>query len=884
GAIVYSIPNVYRMFDRDGDGRAEERRVLYGPFDYDDTHGMVNSLLRNYDGWLHAGHGYSNRSAVAGTDGDTIRMTSGNTFRFRDDGRRVEQLTWGRVNPFGMFVDRFGYFYSSDSHTKPIYQPIRGAEYPHFGRLPTGIGFGPQMMEHLHGSTAIAGVVLYEADHFPAAYRNNFFGGNVVTSRINRNTLAWHGSSPEAVEQPDFLVSDDPNFRPVDVELGPDGALYIADFYNPIIGHYEFPLDDPRRDRRSGRIWRIVYTGNDAGSPARMPRRDWTRATIQELIGDLAHTNQSVRLLATNELVDRGGPTVTGAVRRVVERRGAPSERRANGLWVLHRLRSLSAERLLAAAKDRDELVRVHALRIIAEAASLALADRAVAEGALQDASPHVRRVAVEVVGRHPAWSSLRPLLDARHAVPSEDTHLLYTVRVALRDHLRDAAIFEHVRGAEWHEADARAIADAASGIPTTAAARLLLAHLQRVSEPRERMIHYLRHVARYAPAAELEPLAALVQRGVPDDLDLQVDLLDVARTGIAERGETVPASMRAWSESLVAHFLASTYGSGLKPNDAWFRRHQAARIAGELRLRSAEAALVSIFNDTSAEPATRAATGLALLSIDRNGHVTSVGRTLTDDATPAVLREQLVGALAATAPEGLPHLARALGVRSPRLRERVSYALAGSPAGAQLLVDAVRAGRLPAQALADPTLRERLVAGKPESIGVAVAGLVHADSANESARQRRIDAMQSRFDSRTASAEQGARVFAANCSACHSVRGQGGQVGPQLDGVGHRAPADLLAKVLAPNRNVAPAFRYETVIMKNGDVFTGLYRREQGVNLTFVDRDGREVSVPKSQIAERRGTAFTLMPNNFMEVVPESDLHHLVAYLGTLR
>src|SRR5215207_6908770 len=91
GAIVFSIPNVYRLIDRDGDGRVDERRVLYGPFDFDDTHGMVNSLLRSYDGWIHAGHGFSNRSTVRGTDGDSITMTSGNTFRFRDDGSRVEQ-------------------------------------------------------------------------------------------------------------------------------------------------------------------------------------------------------------------------------------------------------------------------------------------------------------------------------------------------------------------------------------------------------------------------------------------------------------------------------------------------------------------------------------------------------------------------------------------------------------------------------------------------------------------------------------------------------------------------------------------------------------------------------------------------------------------------
>jgi putative heme-binding domain-containing protein len=884
GAVVYSIPNVYRMFDRDGDGRAEERRVLYGPFDYDDTHGMVNGLLRGHDGWIHAGHGFSNRSAVAGADGDTVRMTSGNTFRFRDDGARVEQLTWGRVNPFGTFVDRFGYFYSSDSHTKPIYQPIRGAEYPHFGRLPTGIGWGPTMMEHLHGSTAIAGVVLYDADHYPDAYRNNFFGGNVVTSRINRNTLRWHGSSPEAVEQPDFLVSDDPNFRPVDVELGPDGALYVADFYNPIIGHYEFPLDDPRRDRRSGRIWRIVYTGNERGSPPRMPSRDWTGASIPQLVEGLAHPNVNVRLLVTNELADRGGTDVVRAVGRLADRRTASPEQRSLALWILRRLDALPADRLRAAVRDREELVRVHALRILADERALADTERALAQSALRDPSPHVRRAAVEVLGRHAAWDGVRPLLALRRAVPTEDTHLLHTVRVALRDHLRDRAIFDRVRGAQWDDADSRAIADAASGIPTVDAARLLLAHIERTTEPRDRMIHYLRHIARHAPAAETAPLAGMVRRAIPTEIDLQIDLHEIAREGITERGETPPGPMRAWSESLVAHYLDPAYGAGMKPGDVSFRRQQASRIAGELRIGAAEPALLALFADTETEPAARVAAGRALLAIDRAKHVTLVGGALSDSTSPPAMREELIGALAAATPDALPYLARAVDAPSARVRERVAFALAGSPAGAELLLDAVRTGRVPASAVADPTLRERLLAGKPEPIRIAVAELARADSANDVARRHRIEAITRRFDPRAASPEQGARVYAANCAACHSVRGQGGQVGPQLDGVGHRAPADLLAKVLAPNRSVAPAFRYETVIMKDGHVFTGLYRREQGVSFTFVDRDGKEVSVPKSEIAERRITPYTLMPSNFMEAIPERDLHHLVAYLTTLR
>src|SRR5882724_7876168 len=152
-----------------------------------------------------------------------------------------------------------------------------------------------------------------------------------MTWRINRYSYVEHGSTRIAKEEPDFLSSDDPWFRPVMMDLGPDGAIYAADFYNRIIGHYEVPLDHPGRDRERGRIWRIVYRGPDGKGRPEAPRKDWTTATVAELVQDLAHPNLTVRLKATQQLVERGGKEGAEAVKAVL-RPEASAWQRAHGL------------------------------------------------------------------------------------------------------------------------------------------------------------------------------------------------------------------------------------------------------------------------------------------------------------------------------------------------------------------------------------------------------------------------------------------------------------------------------------------------------------------------------------------------------------------------
>ena len=169
--IVWSIPHIWRMEDTDGDGKADKREVLYGPFDHThDTHGNQASFRRGFDGWLYCTHGYANDSRVKGRDGHEVHFNSGNTYRIGLDGSRIEHHTRGQVNPFGLAFDPLGNLFSSDCHSEPLYQLLAGGYYPSFGKPHDGLGYGPTIMSHQHGSTGLAGIVYYAADHFPADY------------------------------------------------------------------------------------------------------------------------------------------------------------------------------------------------------------------------------------------------------------------------------------------------------------------------------------------------------------------------------------------------------------------------------------------------------------------------------------------------------------------------------------------------------------------------------------------------------------------------------------------------------------------------------------------------------------------------------------------
>ena len=388
GCLCFSIPNLLYLRDTNGDGTCDQREVILGPFDTTrDTHGMVNALRDGGDGWIYACHGFNNQSQLAGRDGHQVTMHSGNTFRFRPDGSRVEHVTHGQVNPFGMTQDEWGYRYTADCHSKPITQLVMGAFYPSFGRPHDGLGFLPPMLDHLHGSTAICGLVSYPSNSAILPLRQQMLSGNVMTSRINRNRVTYQGATAKGIEMADFMTSDDPWFRPVDLQRGPDESLYVADFYNKIIGHYEVPLTHPDRDRDSGRIWQIRYLGpKDTNS--KTGRADPIEA-IRAMRGKFQRGEVS-----TSHLVD----LIQG-----------DSDRLSVAAIEL-------AKERIAAGKDQETQLTNEARQ------------------ALNHRNAHVVRAAAELLGWHGQSTDVPLLLSRLEAVPEDDVVLRQTIRIALRN------------------------------------------------------------------------------------------------------------------------------------------------------------------------------------------------------------------------------------------------------------------------------------------------------------------------------------------------------------------------------------------------------------------------------------------------------------------
>ena len=566
-ALVHSIPNIYRVVDTDGDGVSDTREVLYGKFGNIDTHGMASSFRPWLDGWIYGCHGFANTSVIRDGSGHTTTMNSGNTYRFRADGSRFEQVTWGQVNPFGMTFDVWGNAFDSDCHSMPIYMLLRGGYYPSFGKPDDGLGFAPAMIDHGHGSTGICGPAYYGADQFPEGHRGSIYICNPVNCVVHHDRLKQTGSTFLIDTQPDLVTCDDGWFRPVDLTVGPDGALYIADFYNCIIGHYEVPLDHPRRDRTHGRVWRVIYKGEDGKATPPRPVPDLTKQKTEELVRELGDVNLTIRTMATNWLVEtvQNAPAAQrdalrsatcNAIRAALKSEKSRPEQRAHALWVVERLQGLDADDLARLKADNSPLVQTHLIRALAEREKWAASDFPLVRGYLKHENAIVRRVAADALGRHPHVDNVSSLFQLLAEAPAEDTHLVYVARMALRDQLRDDSVLTALSNAKLDEAQLKALAELAVAVKTSAAADLVLDYVDRFGKDDPKSTQYVAFAGQFANEARVELLAGLIRSRFADNPGYQFQQLQSIHTGLERRGVRDNKSIQTWARDLTDRLL----------------------------------------------------------------------------------------------------------------------------------------------------------------------------------------------------------------------------------------------------------------------------------------------------------------------------------------
>src|SRR5688500_4415928 len=298
GVYVTNSPDILFLKDTDGDDVADTEEVILTGFGRADTHELPNSLIWGPDGWLYGMNGVFNPSKVKDPASDKVYHFTCAIWRYHPTTKKFELFAEGTSNPWGLDYNRQGEWFLSCCVIDHLFHMTQSGYYHRQGgAYPANVQMArlPSITTEKHQQAAYAGLCIYDADVFPAEYRGRLLMGNLHGSCINQDLLTKNGSTytQKNVKSPDdpkkdfdFLAANDAWFMPVAQKLGPDGCLYIMDWYDRYHLNQDANRDSPGLDRLKGRIYRISY--NDA--PRSKPF-DLEKMSKEELVDLLGHAN-----------------------------------------------------------------------------------------------------------------------------------------------------------------------------------------------------------------------------------------------------------------------------------------------------------------------------------------------------------------------------------------------------------------------------------------------------------------------------------------------------------------------------------------------------------------------------------------------------------------
>jgi len=883
GVIVIHSGKTEFFKDTNSDDKADERKTLFTGWGMRDTHATASNLRYGFDGWIWGVVGYSGFDGTVG--GKRIRFGQG-IFRFKPDGSALEFVRSSNNNTWGLGLTEDNIIIGSTANgNASMYMPIPNRYYEQVNgwsaaRLETiadSQNFYPITEKvrqvDFHGRyTAGSGSAIYTARAFPKEYWNRAqFVAEPTGHLLGLFMLERKGADFAARNLRNFAASDDEWSSPIYAEVGPDGALWIVDWYNYIIQHNPVPrgfrngqgnaYETPLRDKTHGRIYRVVHrragvSPAPAGEMAIEGRRDArpALATPQQLVAALKNDNLLWRLHAQRLLVERGNKDVVPALIKLISDKSVDeiglNPAAIHALWTLYGLGALDG-------KDKRSTTA--------------------AVAALKHPSAGVRRAAAMVLPRDETG---RKALLAANALNDADAQVRMAALLALSEmpanEAAGAATFAMLQ--ESQNSGDRWIPDAVTAAAARNDASFLKVVLTRsarseLSGEVGRVVRLVTtHYAQRGPVDSIVPTLAALKGASPGAATAILDGLvsgwpaDKSPSLTAGDKRALAGVMQALPESSRDRLLILAQRWG---QPELFGTSVAA-IIDSLKTQIAEASVP----DDKRAAAARRLIGLA----DNRETAELVLKPVTLLAAPALS----TGLINALGDSRNTNTAAAItghwGQLTPAVRRAAIAVLMRRGEWALTLLDAIDKQRINRSDLAPEhwsQLRQnpnRAVARRAERLAEINVG-ISAD--REEIVKKLLPLAKEKGD-----AARGREVFAASCAVCHVINGQGGKVGPDLSGIGSRDRADVLLEILDPNRSVEANYRLWNVTTKGGDTFSGRLEAETQTTVEILDTTAQKHVVQRKDIASMDASQLSIMPAGF-EALPPEDLKALLEFMS---
>ncbi len=868
GAYVADSTELVHLSASTPGGKADRRRVMLSGFGTEDTHHIVHTLRWGPDGMLYFNQSIYIHSHIE-TPYGVKHLNAGGIWQFRPETMQLNVLMRGLVNSWGHHFDAYGQSFATD-----------GAGNGGINYVFPGVAFFtnegvPEFMQGLNpGSPKYCGLEILSGSHLPPEYVGNIITNDFRAHRVCRFQISDDGAGFSSKQLPELIKSKHPAFRPIDVKMGPDGAIYIADWYNPIIQHGEVDFRDPRRDHTHGRIWRIT-----AKNRPLVERPKLLEATNAQLFAFLSKPEGWTRQNAKRVLKERGADKVLAdldAWWKTIDAQQAGGEPLLlEALWTYQSLDIVNAALLKNLLQAKQPEIRAAALRVAGQWQNRLDNPLAIIRPLIADPHPRVRLEAVRALANIPSIEAAEAAMRALDK--PTDKFLDYGLWLTARD-LQDVWLPAMQSGKVTFGGSAKQLAFALESTGVKEAVGPLMALLKK---------------GELDAAQEENALLSVATLGGPPELGKIFDLtLQTAQSEPARAANLLAALIKASQQRKQNPAGDLTRLSDLMASATPAVRKNAIRAAGVWKVESLRAKVLEIARGTvTGDDSAQVAAIDSLASLGGAASQTALAELAEKSSLP-----QRSAAVAALSSIDLPRAAR---LAAPIIRDVATADAAAKDANMSTVIEAFLRRKGGAAALA-AELNQTSIPADAAKLAVRAlrataihqpaleAALLKAGKVTSAAKTYTAeDIKQLLADVKTsgdpARGEQIFRRAELNCLKCHAIGGAGGQVGPDLISVGASAPVDyLLESILLPSAKIKEGYQTLLVNTDDGRVVSGVKLRQSDKDLNLRTVDDKELAIPLESI-ESQANGPSLMPVGLADTLTKAELTDLVRFLSEL-